>query len=40
VGGAHFLLGDGAVRFIGSNIDLGVYQHLATRSGNDFVSDF
>jgi prepilin-type N-terminal cleavage/methylation domain-containing protein len=40
VGGAHFLLGDGAVRFIGQNIDLGVYQHLATRAGGDFVSDF
>ncbi len=40
VGGAHFVLGDGSVRFISTNIDLGVYQHLATRNAGDIVSDF
>ncbi len=40
VGGAHFVLGDGAVRFVSSNVDLGVYQHLATRSAGDIVGEF
>ena len=40
VGGAHFVMGDGAVRFISTNIDLGVYQHLATRAAGDLVSEF
>ena len=40
VGGAHFLMGDGSVRFVSTNIDLGVYQHLATRGAGDIVSDF
>jgi prepilin-type N-terminal cleavage/methylation domain-containing protein len=40
VGGAHFVLGDGAVRFISANIDLGVYQNLATRARGDIVSEF
>jgi len=39
-GGAHFLFGDGAVRFISSVIDLRVYQHMATRAGNDLVTEF
>lgn len=40
VGGAHFVMGDGAVRFVGTNIDLGVYQHLATRAAGDLVGEF
>lgn len=40
VGGAHFVMGDGAVRFISANIDLGVYQHLATRAAGDIVGEF
>ena len=40
VGGAFFVLGDGSVRFINTNIDLGVYQHLATRSAGDIVGEF
>ena len=40
VGGAHFLMGDGAVRFVSTNIDLGVYQHLATRGAGDIVGEF
>lgn len=39
-GGAHFVLGDGSVRFVGENIDLGLYQGLATRRGGEIVSDF
>ncbi|MGQ0637038.1 MAG: DUF1559 family PulG-like putative transporter [Planctomycetaceae bacterium] len=40
VGGAHFLLGDGTVRFVSTNIDLGVYQRLATRAAGDVVGEF
>lgn len=39
-GGAHFLMADGAVRFIGENIDLGVYQGLATIRGGEVVDEF
>jgi prepilin-type N-terminal cleavage/methylation domain-containing protein len=39
-GGAHFVFGDGAVRFVSTNIDLGVYQHMATRAAGDLVGDF
>jgi prepilin-type N-terminal cleavage/methylation domain-containing protein len=40
IGGAHFTLGDGAVRFISTNIDLGLYQSLATRAGGEPLGDF
>ena len=36
--GAHFVLADGSVRLIGSNIEHVVYQALATRSGGEPVS--
>ena len=39
-GGAHFLLGDGAVRFISTSIDLGVYRSLASRSAGDITGEF
>lgn len=39
-GGAQFVLGDGAVRFISTNIDLGVYRNLASRAAGDVVSEF
>jgi prepilin-type N-terminal cleavage/methylation domain-containing protein len=39
-GGAQFLLGDGAVRFIGTNIDLTVYRNLSSRAAGDLVSAF
>ena len=39
-GGAFFLLGDGSVRFIGTSIDLNVYQHLVTRAAGDIVGEF
>jgi prepilin-type N-terminal cleavage/methylation domain-containing protein len=40
VGGAHFLMGDGAVRFVSTNIDLFLYQRLATRAAGDIATDF
>jgi hypothetical protein len=33
--GAHFTLGDGSVRIISDDIDLGVYRALATRAGGE-----
>jgi len=39
-GGAHFLLGDGSVKFIGTNIDLRVYQSISTRAGREVVGEF
>ncbi len=39
-GGAQFLLGDGAVKFVSQNIDINLYQSLATRDGGEVVSDF
>lgn len=40
VGGAHFLMGDGTVRFISENIDLRLYRNLATIDGNETVGEF
>lgn len=40
VGGAHFVLGDGAVRFISDSISLGTYQALSTRATGETVGDF
>ena len=39
-GGAQFLLGDGAVKFVSQNIDFNLYQALATRDGGEIVSEF
>jgi prepilin-type N-terminal cleavage/methylation domain-containing protein/prepilin-type processing-associated H-X9-DG protein len=39
-GGAHFLFGDGRVRFISENISLQVYRSLATRAGGEPVGEF
>lgn len=39
-GGAHFLLGDGTVRFLSENIDLQTYRNLATINGNETVGEF
>lgn len=39
-GGAHFVLGDGAVRFISENISGVTYNALASRAGNEVVGDF
>jgi hypothetical protein len=47
VGGAHFLLGDGSVRFISENIATGppntagsTYQNLATRNDGQVLGEF
>ncbi len=40
VGGAHFLLGDGAVRFISQNIDHENYQRLGGKADGDPVGEF
>ncbi|EDL59885.1 DUF1559 domain-containing protein [Gimesia maris] len=39
-GGCHFLMGDGAVRFISENIDLGTLQDLTTRAGREVIGEF
>ncbi|TWT58816.1 Type II secretion system protein G precursor [Thalassoglobus neptunius] len=39
-GGAQFVLGDGHVHFFSENIDEGVFQSLATRSGGEIVGEF
>jgi prepilin-type N-terminal cleavage/methylation domain-containing protein len=39
-GGAHHLLGDGAVRFISENIDVNLYDSLVTRAGGEVVGEF
>lgn len=40
VGGAHFLMGDGAVRFVSSNISTTTFQSLATVRGGEVVGEF
>jgi prepilin-type N-terminal cleavage/methylation domain-containing protein len=40
VGGAHFLMGDGAVRFVSANIDEGIFKGLATRAMGEVVGEF
>jgi len=39
-GGANFALADGSVKFISQSIDLGLYRHLATIQGGEFVGEF
>lgn len=36
----HVLLGDGAVRSISENLDVGVWQKLGTRAGGEVVGEF
>lgn len=39
-GGAHFLMGDGAVRFISQNVDFNTYRQLSRISDGAIVSGF
>jgi prepilin-type N-terminal cleavage/methylation domain-containing protein len=40
VGGGHFLMGDGTVRFVSENIDMNTYWNLATIDGKEIVGEF
>ncbi len=40
VGGAHFCMADGAVRFISNNIDFATYNYLGGKSEGNVVGDF
>lgn len=40
VGGAHFLFGDGAVRFISENVDHVLYNSLGAKADGEPVGDF
>ena len=40
VGGAHFTLADGSVKFISDSVDLTLYRKLATRAGGEVVGEF
>ncbi len=39
-GGAHALFGDGAVRFIGDNIDTAVHRAIHSGNGGETVAEF
>jgi prepilin-type N-terminal cleavage/methylation domain-containing protein/prepilin-type processing-associated H-X9-DG protein len=39
-GGVNVLFGDGSLRFITNDIDLGTWRSLATRSGGEVVTDY
>jgi prepilin-type processing-associated H-X9-DG protein len=39
-GGVHLLLCDGHVRFVSNSIDLAIWRALATRRGNEVISDY
>ena len=39
-GGAHVLLGDGAVRFASENVDENVWRAVGSRAGNEVVGEF
>jgi len=40
VGGAQFLMADGAVRFINNNIDFSTYNALGSKAGGEVVGEF
>lgn len=40
IGGAHFLFGDGAVRFLSENIDHDTYNNLGAKADDNTVGDF
>jgi prepilin-type N-terminal cleavage/methylation domain-containing protein len=40
VGGAHFVMADGAVRFVSENVDYRTYQRIGDRREGEVVGDF
>ncbi|MDB5337984.1 MAG: xcpT 7 [Planctomycetaceae bacterium] len=40
VGGAHFVFGDGSVRFLSENMNMPTYQAVSTRAGGEAVGEF
>lgn len=40
IGGSHFLLGDGSVRFLSENINSAAYANLSAISDGNFIGDF
>jgi prepilin-type N-terminal cleavage/methylation domain-containing protein len=39
-GGVHVLMGDGAIRFVSSNIDLNTWRGLGTMDGSETIGEF
>ena len=39
-GGAHFLMADGAVRFISNNVDFATYNYLGSKADGNTIGDF
>lgn len=40
VGGGHFLIGDGSVRFLSENLDPEIFQYLGNRHDGELVGDY
>jgi prepilin-type processing-associated H-X9-DG protein len=40
VGGAHFAMADGSVRWISDNVDLNVYRSISTMRGDETVGEY
>ena len=40
IGGAHILMGDGRVQFLGDSVDYRVLRNLVTRAGGEVVGEF
>ncbi len=40
VGGSHFLMGDGAVRFISQNVDMNTYRYLSRVADGNVIGDY